>query len=160
MHVYGACILSYTQHESWENCIITIHIRIMPSVCLIELTASIVTYGCPSFEWFWQSGDNSNVCSTHPYTQTSLYCVECLCVHFVQVLYDTVSVTGLPFFCSPLMCARKHHLLLWTTLYTTSDLPTPTHRKDFIFHLCVSTSYKFCMLLSSASFSTTTRQAF
>ena len=90
----------------------SVHIRIMPSVCLIVLTASIVTYGCPSFEWFWQSGDSSNVCSTHPYTQTSLYCVECLCVHFVHVLYDTVSVTGLPFFCSPLMCARKHHLLL------------------------------------------------
>ena len=90
----------------------SVHIRIMPSVCLIVLTASIVTYGCPSFEWFWQSVDSSNVCSIHPYTQISLYCVECLCVHFVQVLYDAVSVKGLPFFCSPLMCARKHHLLL------------------------------------------------
>ena len=32
----------------------------------------------------------------------------------------------------PLMCARKHHLLLWTALCTNSDPPTPTHRKDFI----------------------------
>ena len=46
----------------------SVNLRIKSSVCVIVLTESIATYGCPSFEWFWQSGDNSNVCSTHPYT--------------------------------------------------------------------------------------------
>ena len=58
----------------------SVHIRIKSSVCVIVLTESIATYGCPSFEWFWQSVDSSNVCSTHPYTQTGFCIVWKFCV--------------------------------------------------------------------------------
>ena len=57
------------------------------SVCVIVLTESIATYGCPSCEWFWQSVDNSNVCSTHPtHGQDFVLCgifVSPLCLCFV-----------------------------------------------------------------------------
>ena len=67
---------------------------IIMNVCVVVLTESIATYGWPSFEWFCQSVDNSNVCSTHPtHRQVFVYIVWKLCVSTLYKLHMILSLS-------------------------------------------------------------------
>ena len=61
--------------------------------------------------------------------------VSPLCISFIWYYLCHVTallLNGSSHQLAPLMCARRPHLLLWITLYTNSDPPTPMHRQDFI----------------------------
>ena len=161
-HIHNFCSYGTSMHLN------NVHIRKKSSVCVIVLTESIATYGCPSFEWFCQSVDSSNVCSTHLYTQTGFCNVWNVCVSTLHKLHMILSLScdwpSFEWFFSSAgtfnVCQKASFGVLNHLIYKFR----PTHpytqkRFHIVWNVCVSTSYKFCMLLSLASSSTLTREA-